>query len=169
MLKTVPVSDRNVLFLSSCCIEFTQSSDAYTIAVTGNLVVHLKGIDDKGAKFQLLNRFFQFVIYHFKRKLRGNDSKTVCDSSESFGADYMYRFGAFCITHGQKHSGKSGDMVCVKMSKADNVYRFWRPALFLHGYLSTFSAVYEHIAAAGAKHKAGEPSVGKRHHSAGSE
>ena len=105
VLQFIPVFKRYILLFRFCCIKFTQASDAYLIAITDYFMIDLKGIDNKWAKLQLLNRLFKFVIYDLKGKFRRNYAESVHNSFKTLWSHKVYGFCTLCIAYGQKHPG----------------------------------------------------------------
>ena len=145
--------------------KFPLTQDLQGIPVACNIMVYPECSDPVTIQFQNLLRFRDLDKFNFKRQFRSDHTQRVY---HTFQASWSYQCQGFCavrISHGQKKSRKSADMIPVIVGKTDHVYRLEAPALFFNGHLGTFPAVDHQAAAIIAGHQRGKPSAWQRHHS----
>ena len=130
-LQTAPV----FLFYSKAdslvYLEFTSPVNHNTIAIAHNVMVHPERLDPKAIEPNSLLRLCKLQTVDYKRKLRCDHPKGRYHPGKSFGSDQQKRLCALCISHGEKHSRQSADMIRMKVRKADHINRLGAPALFL--------------------------------------
>ena len=134
------------LFQSKCQslvqLEFAFSVYNNIVSITYNIMIYSKGFYFKTIKFKALLTFCYFHILYFKRQFRCHNPQRIYYSRKSFGSYHNKRCCLFCISHRQKHTRQSRYMVSMIMGKTHYINRFWTPALFFHGYLSTLTTIY---------------------------
>ncbi len=77
VLETIPAAKRDPLCLCAGSVKLSEPVNADTIAVAGDFMIYLKGIQHKRAERELLYRLRKLVIDDFKGKLRRHDAKTI--------------------------------------------------------------------------------------------
>ena len=169
VLEQVPGGKRHVVCLCLFHLEFGEPRNAYTIAIAGDFMVNLKGIDLECADFKHFSFWREFMILYVEGQFGGDHAKRIAYPRESLRPDEEKRLRPLGIRNGEEHAGEAGDVVSVKMGKQDCVDGLRGPAFFFHGDLGAFAAVYENIGAFGTAHEACEPALRERHHAAGAE
>ena len=169
LLQTAPEFHGDFLLQSSVLIKSTRTVNHHTVPITEHIVVHFEGFQTESFKRKCLGILRDLHAFYFKRKLRCDHPQRSHHFGKSPGPDQEQRFRALCISHGQKHSRKTTDMIRVKMGKADNVDGVRAPAFFPHGNLGALSAVDQNTFPVIAHHQGGQPSVRQWHHSSGSQ
>ena len=129
-------------------------------------MVYLKGFNPETIHVDRLFRLGKLQTINGKRQLRCNDPQRCHDLAQTLRSHQKKRLCPFCISHREKHSRKSADMVCMKMGKADDIDRFGAPPLFLHCDLGSFPTVHQDTCPIISCHHGCKPSIWERHHSA---
>ena len=132
-------------------------------------MVHLKCLYSESVKMNDMFTLRKLKTVDCKRQFRCNDTKRCHHLCKTFRPHQKKRLCPFRISHGEKHSGQSADMVCVKMGKTNNIDGFGTPALFFHCYLRSFSTVNQYTLSVVSCHHGSKPPVREGHHPAGTQ
>ena len=132
-------------------------------------MIHSESPNLKTFKRKSLLLLRNLTILNLKGKLRRNGPQRIHHSDQSPGSDQLQRFLPLRISHGEKHSRQSADMIGMVMSKADNVNRVGTPPPFPECNLSPLPAIYQYTFSIVPEHKRGEPPIRQRHHSSRSQ
>ena len=145
--------------------KFPLAKDLKGIAVACNIMVYPECGDPVTIQFQNLLRFRDLDKFNFKRQFRCDHTQCVYHTFQSSWSHQCQRFRTVRVSHSQKKSRKSADMIPVIMGKTNHINGLETPAFFFNGHLGTFPAVDHQTAAVVAGHQRGKPSAWQRHHS----
>ena len=143
MLQTIPAGNRNSRLPCPLYGKFSGSGNSDFIPKARNTVLHLKSLQLKAFTGKSLLLFLNFYIFDGKGQFRRNAPQPIHNPGQSLGTDHGHRLASLRISHAEKHSGKSGNMVRMVVGKADGINAIGAPSLLPHGNLSSLSTIYQ--------------------------
>lgn len=150
-------------------VEFTLAGEHKAVAVAGDAVLHLEGVDVAVEEVHGFPGGFELADADIEREIGGDDTQGIDHAFRAHGADDGEVFGATHVAHGEQQAGEAGDVVGVQVGDEDFVYRLEAHADALGSYLRAFAAVDQDAVSLVAHHERGEPAIHQRQGAAGSQ
>ena len=169
LLKRVPVFQRDFLSLCAFLVKPALSVQLHCISITGHSVIDLECLEAITIQREFLLIPLYFHILNFKWQFRCYDSQCIHNPGQPFRSDQCQRLRPLCVSHRQKETGKSADVIPMEMSEADDINRLEAPSLLAQRNLGSFPAVNQKTASVISHHQTCQMAVRQRHHSAAAE
>ena len=165
LLQTAPVFLRNCRRTRSLHVKLPCTFYFDRITVTGNIMIDTKCMYTVSIEFQPHFRFRNLNKTYFKRKFRSNHPERVHHPLQPPRTDHGQWLGSVRISHGEKQSRQSADVISVVMGKTDDINGLKRQSLFLDRHLCSLAAINQQTAAVVTQHSRRQKTAGQRHHS----
>ena len=130
----------------------------HAVCVNGKILV--------AGKFEGLLRLPDLLELDLKGKLRCDYPKRIHHFLKTSWSRHQEGLRSLGIAHCQKKTGQSADMICVIVSKKDQVNGLRAPSFAPERYLSSLAAVDQDTPAVVADHQRCQIAVRKGHHPA---